>query len=398
MTKHLFNFYLFENNFQFSLPEIICFALLFVAFCYQIYYYFRYINGVNRYNGKIKKNKIAFAEKQEPVSVIVCAKNEGENLLRFLPILLNQEYPDYEVIVIDDASDDNTPFILNNFQKQYSHLRTTFVPHDVTNLSTKKLGLTLGIKAAKNELLLFTDADCRPSSAHWLAKMARNFTPKTEFVLGYGAYNEQNTALNSFITYDTLFIALQYMGMALDGKPYMGVGRNLAYRKSAFFAQQGFISSLGLRSGDDDLLVNHSGNRENTRVEISSESVTWSDSKHSFKSWFFQKTRHLSVSHAYTPKSRLQLLLEPLSREIFYLFFILSAVCGNLLTLSIGVLLFLVRYFLQFYTINKGSKLFGSKRKYKLSLIAADIALPLVSLFIFAVKQPRRNANRIYWK
>ena len=174
-------------GFSFTLIELIAFSILCLAFFYQLYFYLRYLNGVLRLRSRINKNKIGFLTEQPPVSVIICAKDEADNLRQFLLFVLQQEYPDFEVIVINDGSTDETDSLLNDLSVEYQNLRTTFVPVGANNLSTKKLGLTLGIKAAKNELLLFTDADCMPEDTLWIARMARNFTPETDFILGYGA-------------------------------------------------------------------------------------------------------------------------------------------------------------------------------------------------------------------
>jgi glycosyltransferase involved in cell wall biosynthesis len=395
----IFELFFLNNNFAFSAVEIVFFGVLLLVFIYQIYYYVRYINASRRYNNKVKKNgHEGFDTKQPPVSVIICAKNEEENLQRLLPLIMEQDYPEFEVIVINDASADNTDIVLDNFKKQYANLRTTFVPQGTTNVSTKKLGLTLGIKAAKSDLLLFTDADCRPASKNWISTMVRNFTPETEFVLGYGAYNEENTKLNRLITYDTLFVALQYLGFALAHRPYMGVGRNLAYRKETFFAQNGFAATLHLRSGDDDLLVNRAGTHTNTRVEVSRESVTWSEPKRKLRDWLYQKNRHLSVSDHYSFGSRLQLIAEPCTRGLFYASFILSLILGNWGTVAAAGLLFLARYFTQFFVINKASKHFGGRR-YVTTILFADIFLPLFNLYILLFKGSYgKRRQKLAWK
>ena len=259
---------------NFPIIEIVLIGLLLLAFIYQLYFYFRYLFGVLRYRTRIIKNKIQFQTTQPPVSVIICAKDEVDNLRKYLPLILDQDYPEFEVIVVNDGSTDETENLLNALKKIYPKLRSTFVPMGVTNLSTKKLALTLGIKAAKYDWLLLTDADCVPEDKAWIKLMARNFTQETEFVLGYGAYFNKKGFVNRLITYDTLYIALQYLGFTLAGKPYMGVGRNMAYRKEVFFRQKGFASNLNLRSGDDDLMVNRAAHKTNTRIEIAPESTT----------------------------------------------------------------------------------------------------------------------------
>ncbi|MDP4239512.1 MAG: glycosyltransferase [Bacteroidota bacterium] len=384
-------------GFSFSLIELIAFGLLFLAFIYQLYFYLRYLNGVLRLRLRINKNKVSFLTEQPPVSVIICAKDEADNLRKFLPFVLQQEYPDFEVIVINDGSTDETDILLRDLSKEYPNLRTTFVPVGANNLSTKKLGLTLGIKAAKNEMLLFTDADCMPEDKMWIARMARNFTPETDFILGYGAYLHKKGFLNRLITYDTLFIALQYMGMAIARKPYMGVGRNLAYRKDTFFAHKGFASTLRLSSGDDDLMVNQASNSRNTRVEIAPDSITWSEPNRTFKSWFYQKERHLSVSSYYKASSKLRLSIEPMTRGLFYLSLILSLIVGSLIVQLAAVVLFLTRFIIQLSVINKSSRHFG-ERKYILTLPLFDILFPLISLYILTIGRLSSKGKTAHWK
>jgi poly-beta-1,6-N-acetyl-D-glucosamine synthase len=184
----------------------------------------------------------------QPVSVIICARNEAENLATFLPSVLEQDYPEYEVIVVNDCSDDNTYIVLGDLLSRYPNLRVSNVNKDPQFTHSKKFAQFIGIKAAHHELLLFTDADCKPVSNKWIATMISNFTPKTSFVLGYGGYVATKGLLNTYVRYDTLTIALQYTGMALRGIPYMGVGRNLAYRKSLFFESRGFSDHYHIAS------------------------------------------------------------------------------------------------------------------------------------------------------
>ena len=384
-------------GFVFSWTELIIFCLFFGAFGYQLYYYFRYLYGVLRLKNRIKKDKVSFLTDQPPVSVIICAKDEADNLRKFLPFVLQQEYPDFEVIVINDGSTDETEDLLRDFGKVYSNLRTTFVPVGAKNISTKKLGLTLGIKAAKYDWLLFTDADCMPEDKMWIARMARNFYPETEFVLGYGAYLNKKGFINRLITYDTLFIALQYLGMAAKGKPYMGVGRNLAYRKETFFHQKGFASTFNLQSGDDDLMVNRASNASNTRIEISPDSITWSEPNLTFEGWFFQKERHLSVSSYYNAVSQYRLTLEPLSRGLFYIAFIVLLIFGNLVTIIASSFLFIIRFIIQLVIINLSAKHFGEK-KYLFEILIFDIFLPFVNFYILTIGRIASKGKTVRWK
>ncbi len=388
-------------GFELTMLQIALLLVLLICFFYQLYYYLRYLNVVNRNNQQEKKGKLRFVEKQLPVSVVICARDETENLRRYLPEVLTQDYPDFEVIVVNDGGNEETEILLRDMKLQYPHLKSTFVPDGTTNLSTKKLALTLGIKAAQHEWLLLTDADCVPENKHWISCMARNFHDKTEFVLGYGAYLTEKGFLNKLITYDTLFNGLQYLGFAKAGKPYMGVGRNMAYRKEVFFRQKGFASTLHLRSGDDDLMVNQAANKLNTRVETSCESITWSKPHKKFRNWYFQKERHLSVSTFYRSASKFRLVLEPVSRGLYYAsglaLVVLALLSANFILAAIPVLLYLIRFAWQLLIINKSSRCFGSS-KFFFTLPLFDILLPLISLYIMTFGRMGKKAVNISWK
>ena len=361
-----------------------------VAFIHQIYFYLRYL----RLGGKVTSQ--TDSDVQLPaVSVIVCAHNEYDNLQDYLSILLEQDYPCYEVIVVDDSSEDGSDLLLERWSRQYGNLYHTFVPRGARVLSNKKLALTIGIKAAHHDYLLLTDADCRPESKHWIREMMKGFSnEQTELVLGFSPYFEKKGLLNHIIGYDTLFNGLQYMGMARAGKPYMGVGRNLAYKRETFFSVGGFKGLLGNRAGDDDLFVNRIANAANTVVVNNPNSIVWSVPKTTWREWFHQKRRHLSVSPQYRTKSKIQLTLEPLSRGIFYASLLISAIVGSIELISIALALFLLRLLVQLIIINISARRLNM-RGYSLGLIAYDIILPLITLYMM-LTQPLQK-KPLYW-
>lgn len=257
--------------------------------------------------------------KKIPVSIIVCAKNEAENVAKFVPLLLKQKYPEFEIVLIDDSSSDATLDIFEEFEKQNSNIKLVKVKNIEAFWGNKKFALTLGIKAAKHEYLLFTDADCYPESENWLQAMSSHFTMKKTIILGYGAYEKiQNSFINKIIRFETLLTATQYFGWAKIGKPYMGVGRNLAYKREEFFNVNGFIDHIKLRSGDDDLFVNQASNKTNTTICFSKDSFTYSKPKTSFKEWFTQKRRHVSTATNYKIFDRFQLSLFYISQLLFF--------------------------------------------------------------------------------
>jgi glycosyltransferase involved in cell wall biosynthesis len=280
----------------------------------QILYFFIFIVVVqiSYYLGIF--GKFAFAKAQKvtpkriPISVIVCAKNEEENVTKYIPLLAQQNYPDFEIVLIDDASSDNTLAVFEEFEKQYPNVRLVKVENNEAFWGNKKYAMTLGIKAAKKEYLLFTDADCYPTSKDWILAMSSQFTMQKTIVLGYGKYEKiPNSFLNKIIRFETLLTAIQYFSWAKAGHPYMGVGRNLAYKKETFFNVNGFIEHMQIRSGDDDLFVNQAANSRNTTIAYTAETFTLSKPKTTFKEWFTQKRRHVATANYYKPLHKVQL-------------------------------------------------------------------------------------------
>ncbi|MDR1679764.1 MAG: glycosyltransferase [Prevotellaceae bacterium] len=367
-----------------------------LSFVVQLFYYLYYYTGILTLKWKTQKTGGNFSSQTPGVSVIICARNESENLRDFLSVVLAQDYPNYEVIVVNDGSTDETETLLRALARENPHLYHTCIPQNAQVMSPKKLALTVAIKAAKKEILLFTDADCYPVSESWIRKMIRNFTPKTDFVLGYGAYERHKGLLSHLISYDTFFIAMQYMGFSYRGCPYMAVGRNMAYRRKVFFENRGFASILHLQSGDDDLFVNKRANKNNTRIEINAESKTISRSNTEFKDWFIQKERHLSTASYYRPGSKCIIGTEVGSRGIFYLSILGLILLAPLPLLLIALGFFILRYITQAIVINLSARNFN-ERKFYFSILVFDIALPLISLYTLCSNQIRRK-TKYKWK
>jgi Glycosyltransferases, probably involved in cell wall biogenesis len=274
--------------------------------------------------------KFAFGKPQSivpknlPVSVIVCAKNEEENVKKYIPLLAEQNYPDFEIVLIDDASSDETLEVFEQFEKEYSNIRLVKVENNEAFWGNKKYALTLGIKASKKDYLLFTDADCYPTSKDWITAMTSQFTMNKTIVLGYGGYEKtERSFLNKIIRFETVLTAVQYFSWAKLGAPYMGVGRNLAYKRDEFFNVNGFIDHIQVRSGDDDLFINQAANKSNTTISYAPESFTYSKPKETYKEWFTQKRRHISTAEHYKFFDKLQLGLFFCSQLFFFLLVII---------------------------------------------------------------------------
>ncbi|HET7178729.1 MAG TPA: glycosyltransferase [Chryseosolibacter sp.] len=239
------------------------------------------------------------APAQVPVSVVVCAHDEVDNLKELVPLLLAQDYPEFEVIIVNDRSNDGTFDYLLEETKLHPRLRMVDIKTTPERVNGKKYGLTLGIRAATHEWILLTDADCRPRSNRWIHAMSAHFAEGTSFVLGFSPYLHRNGFVNLFVRFETLVTALQYFAFGWMKNPYMGVGRNMAYRKSLFLDQKGFNNFLHVTGGDDDLFVNMHARGRNTKLEIRADSQVYSLPKTTWKTFYQQKVRHLSVGKRY---------------------------------------------------------------------------------------------------
>lgn len=297
---------------------------------------------------------------QPPVSVIVYAKNESENLLAHLPVLLTQEYPNYEVIVVNDGSTDESDEVLCRFEQEYKHLYHTYIPADVKYLSRRKLALTVCIKAAKHEVLLFTEANCKPLSRYWVASMAGRYKSKTQLVLGFCAYGSHKGFLHKLIAYDNLLNGLRCLSSAIAHKPYTGNGRNLSYQKSLFFSRKGYCKSLNLHAGDDDLFVNECAGRENVEVVYIPDSITEMKEIERFKVWQEMKVSKAATQRYYKGKRLAFFYME----DVSFFLFVLSAIAsmatglyGNWMLTVFAGLLCVLRYAVKVVVWHKSSHL-----------------------------------------
>lgn len=350
MTNNFANQFIFME-FNYWIDYVV--LLFLVVFVVQLIYYL----GVFSRFAFYKKNE-AQPEQLEPVSVVICAKNERDNLLNFLPEFLAQDYPIFEVIVVNDQSVDDTVDVLKAYSFQYPNLKVVTVPDNDRFYGSKKFALTLGIKAAQYENILLTDADCRPMSDQWI-KLMSNYSINKSIVLGFGAYQKQPGMLNKLIRFETLFTAMQYFSFALCKMPYMGVGRNLAYKKELFFKNRGFSNHQHILSGDDDLFINEVANKTNVEIVFEKEAHTVSLPKTSFSSWVKQKKRHLSAGKYYQFKHKLVLGIYPCSLLLFICSFVLLVVMQTSLYLIVGVIL--LRYLIQMLIFKKSIDKLGGK-------------------------------------
>ena len=271
------------------------------------------------------KPKVKEQSQTHPVSVIVCARDEAGNLGRNLPGVLVQTYnTTHEVIVVNHNSQDETRFLLDEFKKTFKQLSAVNLEQEAKGIPGKKYPLSIGIREAKHEILLLTDADCVPSSEFWMQKMQDGYDNGIEIILGYSAYHKKKGILNKLIRFETFHSGIQYLSYALSGMPYMGVGRNLSYKRDVFLRNKGFSSINHIPSGDDDLFINKVATAKNTRIVIDQDAVTLSEPKKTWGEWVRQKTRHFSTAKYYKPKHKFLLGLYTISQFLFYPLFISS--------------------------------------------------------------------------
>ncbi len=273
-----------------------------------------------------------------PVSVIICAKNEAQNLAQNLKVVLIQQYKQYEVIVVNDQSTDNTLDVLVEYYKRNPNLKIVNIHAQVNEpYAGKKYALLQGVEAATFDTIVVTDADCRPATTHWLAKVVGSYMSETKIVLAHSPFEKQPGLLNKIIRYENFMTALQYFGFAKLGMPYMGVGRNLSYKKELLNSFEGFEKSKNILSGDDDLLVNATASARNTEICIDKDAFTYSKAKNTLSEWLGQKRRHLSAGFKYKPQHIFLLFLFPLSNLLLYVSFIVLLVNGIMLPFTLGV-------------------------------------------------------------
>jgi glycosyltransferase involved in cell wall biosynthesis len=307
-----------------------------------------------------KKVSESSADSLPPISLIIAARNESDNLYENLPFILNQDYPQFEVIVINNQSVDDSSQLLRAFQNEYPNLHVIEVERNPHLRPGKKLSITIGIKGAKHDHFILTDADCRPASRSWLRSMAKSFTEEKELIIGYGPYTKSGGFLNKLIRFDTASIGISYYSMALSGLPYMGVGRNIGYTRHLFESVNGFRSHYGLASGDDDLFVQEVATKKNVSINIDKDAFCYSAPCGDWDSWIRQKTRHYTTTDRYGVIKKWMLGIYPLTMLMLLISFVILMLSNDFRWLSASVFIFVtsVKWWVQgrcFIKLNEGS-------------------------------------------
>ena len=332
-------------------------TIVFYFFCtvivIQVFYYLYFFSRLAFYKVPVRETT-----SENPVSVIICARDEAENLSMNLPGVLVQNYKtSHEVVLVNDNSIDEGRYVIDEFKKSFKNINHVHLTQEAMMIKGKKFPLSMGIKSAKYEIVLLTDADCTPASEFWIQKMQDAYDESIEIVLGYGAYHKRPGILNKLIRFETFHTALQYLSYSLAGTPYMGVGRNLSYKKEVFLRNKGFSSINQIPSGDDDLFINQVATSNNTAIVIDPEAHTVSEPKKRWSHWMLQKYRHYTTGRYYKPKHKLLLGLYSISLFMVYPLLTLSIIYFNwwipLLAYSVRLIIQSIVYFLGMKKLNE---------------------------------------------
>lgn len=375
--------------FNFTTIEIILLSLLVLILIVQIIYYFGYycipLSYAKKYKEKYNTEDTFVNFTQYPkVSIIVESENEMENLKELLVLLLSQDYPDYEVIVINNGSTDETDLLLENLKKEHPNLYKTYLSHSGDNgFEFRKLALTLGVKAAKGDIVLFTETYCRPISDQWVRSMVKPILTEEgkEIVLGYSYYNEKKCLLDHVISFDNLIFGLQYLSSTIKGKPYTGCFRNLAFKKHLFYDNKGFASHLYL-DNSEEVFINKIATGDNTTVCIEQESFI-NIKYERYSRWKKIKKSYSVARSCFKGNIANFFSVELFSRFLFYGLF-LSLLFINIINENWGIVgvtsfIFVIRETFQLIILNKAGKYFKTGQFYLL-LPFLDMIQPIYNM------------------
>lgn len=364
-----------------STPLFIVYGVIALLFCIQIFYYIYYYSQI------LKAQKKQASEAQTelvPVSIIICVQNQIDDLRANIQAIIKQDYPKFEVIVVDLASEDDTNFYLEHLNETYDNFYFSYIPQSARFISRRKLAQTIAVKASKYDWLVFTEINCQPVSDQWLRSLMTQRKEKTEIILGYNRYKNENTWISRLSSYDNQMLNMRYLGSALNGKPYMGVGRNLAYKKDIFHQTKAFNNQLNLQRGEDDLFINQFANSRNTAVAVNPEAVIEVNTLKTKKEWKIIKRSYLLSMNRFKGGKEYIMGFETTTRLLFFISTVIlipfSAATGGWVISLIAFLLLILKWGIQFVIYNNIAKKMGDSRRYRFSLFILDIIVPIKTL------------------
>ncbi|MPL66710.1 hypothetical protein SDC9_12397 [bioreactor metagenome] len=346
-------------DYQFNTVGFYFAIILGIIILFQILYYFIVYGRVAFF----KDNNLTTDEKQKyipSVSVVMCVKDDAYNLEKKLPIILEQEYPNFEVVVVNDASKDETEYVLRVLQEIYPNLNVVNLYNNVNGFLGKKYPLSLGIKSAKNEIILLTESDTMPLNYNWITTMVKGFRQKKDIVLGFTNFEQKPTFLNTLMQYENLTSAMNYLGNAMLNNPYMGQGRNMAYKREFFFETGGFISQYNISVGEDDLFINKNANSKNTAVVLNRDSINLASPKEKREEWVIQKKKHFKSMSHFKLKDKIISTLMPFATLLIYVSVALSILFQ--FPWQYAILPLVLKYTFQIIVYYKSSKTLATKQ------------------------------------
>lgn len=357
-------------EYQFDSLGILFAASLIIILLFQILYYLFIFGRTSFYKADKKSQQDQFPS----VSVVICAKNDAYNLKTKLPTILEQEYPNFEVVVVNDDSLDDTSYVLRVLQEIYPNLNVITLKENVNKFLGKKYPLSIGIKSAKNEIILLTESDTIPTSYHWISEMVKGFTKNKDIVIGFTKTESKNNFLNTLMQYESQTIAMNYLGHGLIKNPYMGLGRNLAFTKKMFFSVNGFIPLYNIQVGEHELFVNKFSTKKNTSVIITKDSINQSVPKERVEDWLLQKKKHYRIVSYFKLKDKIITSLIPSTTFLLYCLIVTSLVFG--FPWEYGLMALILKYTLQIIIYYKSSRVLQSQQIAFLAPIYEILFLP----------------------
>ena len=387
-----------QINFSYNSFSFIVLIVFGLSLLIQLLYHWGKFSKVAFFK-KVGRPKLD--EELEPVSIVICARDVYEYLIDLIPALLTQDYPDYEIVVVNDCSDDETEEYLKDLERREPKIKPVQLKQHLNFFNGKKFPLSMGIKSAKNDIIVLTECNCMPVNDQWLRSVVNRYNNQTEIVIGYSPYVQKKSTLNRIMRFDALQNGLLYLSAALSRRPYMGVGRNLSYRKELFYRNKGFISHYMTSVGDDDLFISQVANKKNTEVLIDAENAILTTPTSSFKLWIRQKSSRYSTVSKYNVGARISLSLFYLSQFLFYASFI-ALLCmkpafvitnGAAFYIPILVFFFLLRFGTQLIIYHKASKRLGEKGLLP-GLIAYDFLFAFLSPLLRLMGRMDKGAQR----
>ncbi len=374
-----------QISFNYNSLSFIILIVFGISLIVQLFYHWGIFSKVAFYKRNARPK---LDEELEPVSIVLCARDAYEYLIELIPVLLKQDYPDFEIVVVNDCSDDETEEYLKDLERHEPRVRPVQLKQHLNFFNGKKFPLSMGIKSAKNDLIVLTDCNCMPVNDQWLRSVVNCYNTRTEIVIGYSPLVYKKGPLNRIMRFDNLQNGLLYLSATLLHRPYMGIGKNLSYRKELFYKSQGFISHYTTSVGEDDLFINQTANKKNTEVLIDAENAILTTPTSSFRLWMRQKASRYSTVSQYDSGARSYLSLFYVSQFLFYASFIaLIALCANpafsitngtMFYIPILVFFFLLRFGTQLFIYHKASKRLGEKGLLS-GLIAYDFLFAFLS-------------------